>query len=375
MTFHQKKTGVLTTIFVATVLMSVCRDGAMASAQVPGLPGSLPATKVGTSDDASAKSVQGKPWAAVATSSEPITVDQRVSDNVSSLLIIGGVLLALGALGLTHIVMSILGVASILGLAVGFAFRDITENFIASVLLGVRRPFQIGDYVTIAGQSGVVKSLNTRATVLVTLEGNHVRIPNATIFKEIMVNATASPSFRHSFDVLIPHDAPTIDAINAINIALSDQQGILKDPRPRALVEALEPGGVRIRAYFWSATRGVDWFQLRSDANLMAKVGLQRAGVLGPAVAASRDTVDSPPRIVPNDKPRLTIRVDQAARELRHDAVDQASVSPRRDSRATVSVTPVTGDGCATPMEQALEQPETRVSDEGANLLKGNRPE
>ncbi len=55
--------------------------------------------------------------------------------------------LALGALGLTHIVMSILGVASILGLAVGFAFRDITENFIASVLLGVRRPFQIGDYI------------------------------------------------------------------------------------------------------------------------------------------------------------------------------------------------------------------------------------
>ena len=324
MTFHQKKTGVLTTIFVATVLMSVCGDGAMVSAQVPGLPGSRPATKAGTSDDASAKSAQGKPRATVATSSGPITVNQRVSDNVlrqflakflpkypgvgsvsvgvddgvvllqgrvtdddsrdeitdvvkrvegvrvvlnqmntdeemmtavevaglelktlrsyfarkwllillalsivatlaivarlfsanaeivlapfvgnvllrsvigsviSSLLIIGGLLLALGALGLTHVVMSILGVASILGLAVGFAFRDITENFIASVLLGVRRPFQIGDYVTIAGQSGVVKSLNTRATVLVTLEGNHVRIPNATIFKEILVNATAS---------------------------------------------------------------------------------------------------------------------------------------------------------------------------------------
>jgi small conductance mechanosensitive channel len=507
MTFHQKKTGVLITIFVATVLMSVCRDGAMVSAQVAGLPGSRPAAKAETSDDASEKSVQGKPRAAVAASSGPITVNQRVSDNVlrqflakflpkypgvgsvnvgvddgvvllqgrvtdddsrdeitdvvkrvegvrvvlnqmntdqemmtavevaglelktlrsyfarkwllillalgiaatlaivarlfsanaeillapfvgnvllrsvlgsviSTLLIIGGLLLALGALGLTHIVMSILGVASILGLAVGFAFRDITENFIASVLLGIRRPFQIGDYVTIAGQSGAVKSLNTRATVLVTLEGNHVRIPNATIFKEIMVNATASPSFRHSFDVVIPHDASTVDAINAIDLALSEQQGILQDPRPRALVEALEPGGVRIRAYFWSPTRGVDWFQLRSDANLLAKVGLQRAGVLGPALPASPDTVDSPPRIVPNGNPRLTIRVDQAAGKLRHDAVDQASVSLRRDSRATVSVTPVTGDDRATPIEQALEQPETRVSDEGADLLKGNRPE
>jgi small conductance mechanosensitive channel len=144
---------------------------------------------------------------------------------------------------------------------------------------------------------------------------------------------------------------------------------------PGSRPTTLEPGGVRIRAYFWSPTRGVDWFQLRSDANLKAKVGLELAGVLGPAVAASPATVDSPPRIVQNDKPHLTIRVDQAAANLRHDAVDQASASLRRDARATVSLTPVTGDGCATPLEQVLEQPETRVSDEGVNLLKGNRPE
>ena len=61
-----------------------------------------------------------------------------------------------GDLGLTRVVLSIVGVASIVGLAVGFAFRDITENFIASVLLGVRRPFQIGDVITVAGQAGGV---------------------------------------------------------------------------------------------------------------------------------------------------------------------------------------------------------------------------
>ena len=85
------------------------------------------------------------------------------------------------------------------------------------MLLGLRRPFQIGDYVTVSGQSGVVKSLNTRATVLVTFEGNHVRIPNSVIFKEIMVNATASPSFRNSFDVVIPYEASTAAAIDAIS--------------------------------------------------------------------------------------------------------------------------------------------------------------
>src|SRR5262249_38722696 len=111
-----------------------------------------------------------------------------VGSIISALMVIGGLILALQALRLTQAVMSILGVSGLVVLAVSFAFRDITENFIASVLLGLRRPFQIGDYVTIAGQSGVVKSLNTRATVLVTLEGNHVRIPHATIFKEVMGN-------------------------------------------------------------------------------------------------------------------------------------------------------------------------------------------
>ena len=130
--------------------------------------------------------------------------------------------------------MSVLGVSGLVVLAVGFAFRDITENFIASVLLGLRHPFEIGDYVTIAGQSGVVKSLNTRATVLVTLDGKHVRVPNATIFKEIMVNATASPNLRTNFDVVIPLEASTAAAIEAIGRALRETPGILTDPPPRA---------------------------------------------------------------------------------------------------------------------------------------------
>ena len=204
-----------------------------------------------------------------------------VGSIISSLLVIGGLVLALGELRLTQAVLSVLGVSGLVGLAVGFAFRDITENFIASVLLGLRRPFQIGDYVTVAGQSGVVKSLNTRATVLVTLEGKHVRIPNATIFKEIMVNATASPSYRTSFDVVIPYEASTAAAIDAIDRALRETNGMLSDPPPRALVEALEPGGVRLRADFWTPTRNIDWFQLMSDAKLRAKVALQQAGAIG----------------------------------------------------------------------------------------------
>ena len=266
-----------------------------------------------------------------------------VGSLISSMLIIGGLLLALSALKLTQAVLSILGLAGVVGLAVGFAFRDITENFIASVLLGVRRPFQIGDYVTVAGQSGVVKSLNTRATVLATLEGNHVRIPNAVIFKEILVNATASPTVRNSFDVTIPPEASTADALTAIATALRAQDGILADPPPRAAVEALETGGVRLRAYFWSPTRGVDLIQLQSDAKLKARVALQQAGVFPPPVTS-----------IPS---RIGTHVLQ------------------RDAHAAATCAPVTGNGSASAIEHVLQEPESRVSEEGANLLQGTRAE
>jgi small conductance mechanosensitive channel len=274
---------------------------------------------------------------------------------ISTFVVLGGLLLALAALRLTHVVLSILGLSAVVGLAVGFAFRDITENFIASVLLGLRRPFQIGDYVTVSGQSGVVKSLNTRATVLVTLEGNHVRIPNSVIFKEIMVNATASPSFRNSFDVVIPYEASTGAAIDAISGALRGLKGALAEPPPRTLVEALEPGGVRLRAYFWTPTQGVDWFQLMSDAKLKTKVALQSSGIIASSATGSTAPGGVSANPGKNAAEPLAVTPEQAHANLIRDTRKAAATNDARQ---------------AAPLKHALEQPETRVSEEGTNLLE-----
>ena len=125
------------------------------------------------------------------------------------------------------------------------SFLTCFEMFIASILLGVRRPFRVGDYIQVAGQAGVVKTLNTRATVLVTLEGNHVRIPNSTIYKEILVNSSASSSSRGTFDVLVPYSVSVAGALEAMTRALREQEGVMADPPARALVapsDAYAPG-------------------------------------------------------------------------------------------------------------------------------------
>jgi small-conductance mechanosensitive channel len=301
-----------------------------------------------------------------------------VGSIISGLLVIGGLILALQALRLTEWVLSVVGVSGLVVLAVGFAFRDITENFIASVLLGLRRPFQIGDYVTIAGQSGVVKSLNTRATVLVTLDGKHVRIPNSTIFKEIMVNATASPSFRTNFDVVVPDVASTAAAIDAINRALRETPGILSDPPARALVEALEPGGVRLRADFWTPTHGVDWLQLMSDAKLRTKVALQQAGALGMPAPAPAPAPALPAKAEDRPNGRSASKPDGASAAAPAPAAaaeHQAAANLARDAHAARNASTAVVDHGETPMARVLEEPETRVSDEGANLLKSPRAE
>src|SRR4029077_1810943 len=156
----------------------------------------------------------------------------------------------------------------------------------------------------------------------------------------------------------------TVAAIEAITRALSEQKGVLHDPPPRALVESLEPDGVRVRAYVWAPTQGVDWSQLLSDLKLKAKVALQKAGVIsGEAIAKPADgRGQAGGTTAALHRPILTS--EQARANLERDAQSAAAKDP-----------PDGGNGVKPPMVRALEQPESRVSEEGANLLRNNKAE
>ncbi len=295
---------------------------------------------------------------------------------IGSGLVIGGVMIALSTLQLTQAVLSIVGLAGVVGLAVGFAFRDIAENFIASILLGVRRPFRVGDYVTVAGHSGVVKMLNTRATVLVTLDGQHVRIPNAVIYKEILVNASASPNSRGTFDIMIPYDASTAAALDAVTKALRAVDGVLPDPPARALVEALETNGVRLRAYYWSPIEGVDGYKLNSDVRLKVKVALQEAKVLPPANSVLVSVLGTVPisnidllGATRNGHAKTPTAAEEHVRPAAVVTPAQAEANLKRDSHAANIATAVPAAGRSTPIEHALSTSDTHVSEEGTNLL------
>jgi len=281
-----------------------------------------------------------------------------VGSVVSSLLVLSGVMIGLSILNLTHAVLSILGLAGVAGLALGFAFRDIAENFIASMLLGLRRPFGIGDFITVAGRSGSVLSLDTRATTLITPEGNHVRIPNAVIYKETLVNASITPSVLGTLEVTIPYEISTAEAVEAINEALRTTDGVLGEPTPRALVQALEPGGVRLKAAYWMPSKGWDVDKLQSDLRLKIKVGLQKAGMTQPQPPATPPAVTIP-------APQV-----QALKSSTHTpAPTAAEANLRKDTEAAAHTSTEHTDHEATPIDHAIRQAEAAAVAEGGNML------
>lgn len=289
-----------------------------------------------------------------------------VAPIISTLLVVMGLMLALRVLDLTQAVLSIVGLAGVVGLAISFAFRDIAENFIASVLLGIRRPFRISDYIQVAGYAGVVKALNTRATVLVTLEGNHVRIPNAVIYKEIMVNTTASPSIQGKFDIVIPYEASTAVALEAITQALRSHDGVLPAPPARALVEALEVNGVRLRASYWIPAREASNFKLQSDVRLKVKVALQQAGITPPATSVSLSVIGRlPVEMIEMDRPKTAAAPSAMQEQARHNLL--------QDMQAAASTAAQSAEQEIDLREHVLKEEETVTSDEGNNLLEGRQ--
>ena len=162
-----------------------------------------------------------------------------------------GVYFVLQAAGLTSLALTVLGGTGLAGVIVGFAFRDIAENFLASVLLSMRNPFQSGDLIEVAGHTGVVQSMNTRSSVLLTLDGNHVQIPNATVYKSTIRNFSSTPNRRADFTIGIGYNSSTAKAQLVIAEVLKHHPAVLPTPEPLVLVNDLGAATVNLKILYW----------------------------------------------------------------------------------------------------------------------------
>jgi small conductance mechanosensitive channel len=174
-------------------------------------------------------------------------------------------------------VVGLLGIGSV---AIGFAFRDILQNFLAGILLLLIEPFRIGDQIVVAGFEGTVDEIQTRATLLRTYDGRRVVIPNATIFTQAVTVNTAFEKRRMEYDVGVGY-GDDLDSIEKIVLeAVRSVDGVLADPPPDALVVALAGSQVNLRVRWWtSGPQRTHVLEVQSAVLKIAKKALTARGV------------------------------------------------------------------------------------------------
>ncbi len=191
------------------------------------------------------------------------------------LVLLAGLYLVLRIAGLTQLALTVMGGTGLIGLVLGIAFRDITENFLASLFLSFQQPFREGDLVEVASVTGYVQRLTSRTTVLMTLDGNQLQIPNSTVFKSTIRNFTSNPNRREDFIVGIGYDDSIPLAQEVALKVLTEHPAVLAEPEPWVLVDNLGPSTVNLRVYFWLDGGQNSWLKVKSSVIRLVKRAFQ----------------------------------------------------------------------------------------------------
>ena len=147
-------------------------------------------------------------------------------------------------------IVQVLGISSV---AIGFAFRDILQNFLAGILLLVTQPFRIGDQIVAGTHEGTVEDIQTRATFIRTYDGRRVVIPNAELFTDTVVVNTAFEHRRLEYDIGIGYGDDVDRARGVILETVRGTEGVLADPAPDVLLMDLASSSVNLRVRWWIA--------------------------------------------------------------------------------------------------------------------------
>ena len=195
-------------------------------------------------------------------------------------LLIIAFLIVLQVLGLAGIASGIVTGASVSAIVIGFAFKDIGENFLAGIMLAFNRPFQVGDTVELDGYKGNVVALNLRNARIKTADGKDIFIPNASVIKNPVVNYTMDGFLRYDFVIGIEYGADVQEAIRIIKEELKNISGILQEEKTSSVVVSnLGTSSLELTVYYWLNTfdNTVNGSQVKMEAVNRVLTALEQA--------------------------------------------------------------------------------------------------
>ena len=217
-----------------------------------------------------------QPWERLAPN---LFIAELYRQIVRIVFMIGALVIALDILNATALLSTILGAAGIIGLALGFAVRDTVENFIASVMLSIRQPFRPNDTVEINGDQGKVIRLTSRATILLSFDGNHIRIPNSTVFKSRIINYSQHIERRFMFSMLIDRNADLRAVRKLVERTVQNLPFVLDHPAAQTWIDTFETSGVSLVITGWVNQNDTSLVLAKGEAIRHVKLALSQADV------------------------------------------------------------------------------------------------
>jgi len=173
-------------------------------------------------------------------------------------IIIFGMIWALSQVNFN--VTSFVAGLGIIGFTVGFALKDIAENFVAGILLLLQQPFDIGDAVEVAGYGGTVTSIEIRSTTIRTWDGLLVIIPNADVYGNAITNYSKVNKRRINVSVGVGYETDLEKADVLIRQVIDVLPGIKDDPAPQVVFDAFGDSAINATVYFWIDTGEAGYF-------------------------------------------------------------------------------------------------------------------
>ena len=203
---------------------------------------------------------------------------ELIASAIRFVFVVGGIVIALDMIGAGALMGAVLGGAGVIGVALGFAMRDTIENYVASLMLSLRQPFRANDHVLIDDKEGRIIRLTSRATIMMTLDGNHLRIPNGQVFKAVITNFTRNPQRRFQFDLGVDADDDARAAGRTGRDALNALDFVLDQPPAEYRIVEVGDSNVLVRFLGWIDQTQADWFKSQTLALAAVKAALEDAG-------------------------------------------------------------------------------------------------
>lgn len=204
-----------------------------------------------------------------------VTLTGFLSSLVRYLVLIFTVIAVLNQFGVqTASLIAVLGAA---GLAVGLAMQGTLSNIAAGVMLLIFRPFRVGDYVEVSGQSGTVASINLFITELTTPDNKQIIVPNSNIWGQSVVNYSYHATRRLDLQVGIGYGDDIDLATGIIKETLEAEERALKEPEPVIVVGNLGESSVDLTVRVW--VNAADYWPLKFDLTKRLKQTFDARGV------------------------------------------------------------------------------------------------